>query len=288
VQEFWDKYHGLSALDKRIASNQMGDEFKNWVYADKRDTSKLTLEQAATWVKQMRGYIPQQEVVSPKNLPPLEHASADQSQRYDTFVSGRDSAFNMDALQPKLDEYSRLDATQKKQYRVLHPDVDAFYKYYASFMNANPDISKLISPEYQARAFKLDQFAYQNSLRQQSANAIQYMAQRIGGRGGRGGGGGGTTRTMGGRTPTPTFSPNLISARVLGHLRQKWADPSYFIPADVSGQLFSLYRQYRLAMGAQSYAQWIAMLQGYYPNAVPAFTRQDQSRLNYLKRGLLG
>jgi hypothetical protein len=254
TSELWDTYTQLSALDKRLMGDQLGEafqeEFRN---KDTRDYAQVSLEELATWVQQVRGYMPQQEIVKPGDAPEVQYATPDQSARYGAFKERTEALFNMDEIGLKLDTYHTLSPEQKRAFRAVYKDVDAYLKYYGDFMRANPDISQIMNPDFQRQAFNLDSTYTTNSLTRSVAAGLNRMAQQIGSRRTRGGGGGGGFNR--------TLPPSALSTRMRQALKLRKSNPRYRIPNAIFAELLGLYRRYR--NGARTFNEWLAIAMQY-------------------------
>jgi hypothetical protein len=264
--EIWKVYNAKGKLDRRLMNDDLGDEFKaQFLDKETRDVSAVTLDQLGEWVVKVRGYVPQQEMLKPGEFPEVRYATPDQSARYETIQNTKEQLFDMDALGPKLDAYSQLDQDAKRAYRDTFKDVDAYLDWYGAQMRANPDLSQLINPDFQAfTGSYVNTRDGANDVTRYAVSNLENMIRRIGGRNARGGASRGTTSPFvpnapAGQTPDAPLSIKLLTSRAQGELKQKWANPRFFLSKDVYGELFALYRKYR--MGAQSFEQWLTLFQ---------------------------
>jgi hypothetical protein len=263
--EIWKVYNEKSKLDKRLMNDDLGEDFKaKFLDKDTRDVANVTLDELGEWVVKVRGYVPQQELLKPGEFPEVRYATPDQSARYENIQNTKEQLFDMDALGPKLDAYSQLDQDAKRAYRDTFKDVDAYLDWYGAQMRANPDLSKLINPDFQAfTGSYVNERDGANDVTRYAVSNLENMIRRIGGRNARGGASRGTTSPFdpnapAGQTNAP-LSMKLLTSRAQGELKQKWANPRFFLSKDVYGELFALYRKYR--MGAQSFEQWLTLFQ---------------------------
>jgi hypothetical protein len=264
--EIWKVYNAKGKLDRRLMNDDLGDEFKEkFLDKDTRDVANVTLDQLGEWVVKVRGYVPQQEMLKPGEFPEVRYGTPDQSARYENIQTTKDQLFDMDALGPKLDAYSQLDQDAKRAYRDTFKDVDAYLDWYGAQMRANPDLSQLINPDFQAfTGSYVNTRDGANDVTRYAVSNLENMIRRIGGRNARGGASRGTTSPFvpnapAGQTPDAPLSIKLLTSRAQGELKQKWANPRFFLSKDVYGELFALYRKYR--MGAQSFEQWLTLFQ---------------------------
>lgn len=258
TDELWDKYNNLSALDKRLVSDQLGDAFKEaFRNRETRDYSKISLDQAATWVKQMRGYVPQQEIAKAGDAPEVKYATPEQSQRYAAFQEQRDRLFDMDVLGPKLDAYNQIpkdDTARRRLARAADPMVAAYLSFYGNWMDANPDIAALINPDAQKYlASAVNSRSVENSVNKMAISALERLAYQIGGRNRPGAGG----RTA---AATAQLDMKLLTPQIRSELARRKANPRYRISDGVFAQLLNLYRKYR--MGARSFNDWLVLVLG--------------------------
>jgi hypothetical protein len=264
TDEFWQRYHSLSKLDARVARDNpnVPDGLKEFIINPERDYANVSIEQMAQWVKYMRGYTPQSEL-TPKigNIPQISFAPPEQASRYQNISDTQTNLFNMDALQPKLDTYGRLTPTEKRAYRGVNPDVDAYFKWYGAQMRSNPDIDRLIHPDREPFVSNYDPQALNTRLTNRIASNLDYMARRIGDTYARPGRGGSDARRnpMNPNAPAPA-APMRLSSKVQQALQQKKLNAGYYIPRDVYQELLSLFRIYG---NGQTFNQWLAaLLQG--------------------------
>jgi hypothetical protein len=252
ADEIWGTYNNKAKLDRRLMADDLGDEFRA-LFLDKtsRDMEAVTLDQLGEWTRKVRGYVPQQDILKVGDFPEVRYGSLDQNERYTGIQDTRDQLFDMDALGPKLDAYSNLSKEDKRAYRDVTPDVDAYLDWYGAQMRANPDISQLINPEYQAftGSYVNERDAANDITRYTVAN-LENMVRRIGGRNARGGGGGGRNPTA--PTLPPGSKPPTLSKKAQAALQQRRKNPRYFIPRDVFEELLAYFR----ASGIQGGFQW--------------------------------
>lgn len=253
TDEMWTRYNSLSALDKKRAKLD-NKEFGAFVNNPERDYDNLTVEQVAAFVKYVRGYLPESKLTPQIGaIPQAQISDPQQSYRYQAMLDEQNRLFNLDAMQPKLDTYQTLSANDKRAYRAVNKDVDAYFKWYAAQMRANPDLDALIHPDREPFApYPVNTQGATNSVIRQATSNLDYMARKIGdtyprrfhAKGGRQGG-----------APSVPLSLKLLSPRAQAALKKKWADPSYFLDKDSYGELYGLYRKYR--NGSQSFSQWL-------------------------------
>ncbi len=257
TDEMWWKYTALSALDKRSVKGQIGKDFGDFISNQQRDYSKVSLEQMGEWVRRLRGYVPQQSIAKIGDAPGVQYATADQSARYQKFLDQKDALFNKDQLNSELDLYGQLATTADKQaFKATHPLTASYLSWYGAFMRANPDISKIINPDFQAHASStLNQRYTENQISKLAVSNLTKLVRNIGDNGrARHGGGGSSYR------PTVPFSLSLLNSRqrqVLSILKQ---NPRYRIPKDVNGSLYALWKKYGRGMNAPSFAVFLQLI----------------------------
>jgi murein DD-endopeptidase MepM/ murein hydrolase activator NlpD len=267
VDEIWNAYETKGALDKKLMGNDLGEVFQEkFRNSDTRNIDDVTLDQLGEWVRKTRGYVPQQPIIEVGQFPEVRYGTLDQNQRYGAINESAEQLFDMDALRPKLDTYSNLTGDDKYAYRDTVPDLDAYLDWYGQQFRDNPDLSKLLNPEYAAagNAYVNERDGANDVTRYAVAN-MERMVRQIGGRNARGGASRGTTSPFvpnapaGQQSPTAPLSLKLLSVRAQNEVKQRWANPRFFLSKDVYGELFGLYRKYR--QGAQSFEQWLMLFQ---------------------------
>jgi hypothetical protein len=224
--------------------------------------SKVTLDQLGEWTRKVRGYVPQQEIVKPGEFPEVRYGTLDQNQRYTNIQATKEQLFDMEGLQPKLDTYGNLTGDDKYAFRDTEPDLDAYLDWYGAQMRANPDLSQLINPDYQANLGSyVNERDGANDVTRYAVANLDRMIRQIGGRQGHNFGGGSPfiPNAPAGAAPQQGLSMKLLSSRAQGELKKRWANPRFFLSKDVYGELFALYRKYR--QGAQSFEQWLLLFQ---------------------------
>jgi murein DD-endopeptidase MepM/ murein hydrolase activator NlpD len=267
VDEIWNAYNTKGALDKKLMGNDLGEVFQEkFRNSDTRNVDDVTLDQLGEWVRKTRGYVPQQPIIEVGQFPEVRYGTLDQNQRYGAINESAEQLFDMDALGPKLNTYSNLTGDDKYAYRDTVPDLDAYLDWYGQQFRDNPDLSKLLNPEYAAagNAYVNTRDGANDVTRYAVAN-MERMVRQIGGRNARGGASRGTTSPFvpnapaGQQPPTAPLSLKLLSVRAQNEVKQRWANPRFFLSKDVYGELFGLYRKYR--QGAQSFDQWLLLFQ---------------------------
>jgi hypothetical protein len=263
VDEIWNAYNTKGALDKKLMGNDLGEVFQEkFRNTDTRNIDDVTLDQLGEWVRKTRGYVPQQPIIEVGQFPEVRYGTLDQNQRYGAINESAEQLFDMDALRPKLDTYSNLTGDDKYAYRDTVPDLDAYLDWYGQQFRDNPDLSKLLNPEYAAagNAYVNERDGANDVTRYAVAN-MERMVRQIGGRNARGGASRGTTNpfTPAG-TGAPTGKPPVLSTKAKQALAQRRKNPQYFIPRDVFEELLAYFRASGIRGGFQ---QWLdSMIMG--------------------------
>lgn len=259
--EMWTTYNNLSALDKRLARNA-DPALTSYITNPQRDFQSATIDQLGSWVKTLRGYVPQSSLAPlVPNPPQFTNATPNQSARYQNILDQQTRYFgDLSQLQPKLDAYSRLSATDKRAYRAVNADVDTYFRWYAAQMKANPDLDKLLHPDYVATKYPADTQAGTNSVIRQTQSLLSKQVYRIGDASTRRyHAPSGAKGATGAGKVSGKLSLSLLSPQAQKELQKKWADPKYFLSKASFGELFALYRKYRGK--AQSFNQWLTLWQ---------------------------
>jgi hypothetical protein len=257
--EIWKVYNEKGKLDKRLMNDDLGDEFKAlFLDKDTRDVDSVTLDQLGEWVVKVRGYVPQQEMLKPGVFPEVRYGTLDQNERYTRIQDTKEQLFDMDALGPKLDAYSQLDQDAKRAYRDTFKDVDAYLDWYGKQMRDNPDLSKLINPDYQSNVGSyVNARDGANDVTRYTVQNLENMVRRIGGRNARGGGGGGGGFNP--NAPPPNSKPPVLSKKAKAAILARRKDSRYFIPRDVFDELIAYFRASGIRGGFQQWLDGVVM-----------------------------
>ncbi len=255
TDEMWTRYNSLSLLDKRRARNDFPD-LARFIVNPQRDYDAITIDRMAQWVKTLRGYLPESQLTpTVGNLPQVQVSAQNQSARYQKIQDEQARLFNLDAMQPKLDTYNRLSTNDKRSYRAVNPEVDAYLRWYGQQMQANPDLDKLIHPNrapFNSTAGS-NEYAMQSAMRELNAN-LSKMAFKIGDGSAR------RYHAPNGAVGKATGALPQLSPKVKQALSAKKRNPQYFLPRDVYTELLSLFRQDN--NGIPHFATWLNWLIG--------------------------
>jgi murein DD-endopeptidase MepM/ murein hydrolase activator NlpD len=263
ADEVWGAWNSKGKLDKKLMADDLGESFEGkFLDPETRDLKAVTLDELGEWAVKTRGYVPQQEILKPGDFPEVRYGTADQNQRYTNIYATRDQLFDMESLNPKLAAYSNLTQDEKYATRDVDAELDGYLDWYGAQMRANPDLSQLINPDYQASTGAyVNERDGANDVTRYAVQNLDRMIRQIGGRQGRNFGGGNPfiPNAPAGAAPQQGLSMKLLSSRAQGELKKRWANPRFFLSKDVYGELFALYRKYR--QGAQSFEQWLLLFQ---------------------------
>ncbi len=252
IDEIWNSYNSKGKLDRRLMADDLGDTFRTtFLNPETKDVSQITLDQLGEWVRRARAYVPTQDTLKVGDFPEVRSASLDQNTRYGNITAARDSLFNMDALSPKLDAYHNMSTEDKRGYKAVNADLNAYLSWYAKTMDANPDIARLISPAGQQKAFAVDTRNTTNFATAQVLANVNRMVNTIGdGRARRfnPGRSAGSVNTGAGTKP--------LSNKAKGAIRARKTNPRYQISRDVFEELLAYFRAHVTGM---SFQQWLAV-----------------------------
>lgn len=255
MDEIWAGYNSKGKLDKRLMADDLGEAFKTLMLdKDTRDLTNVTLDQLGEWTRRIRGYVPQQDILQVGDFPEVRYGTLDQNERYNNIAAQRDRLFNMDVIAPKLDTYHNLSKDDARAYRDIQTDLDAYLDWYGKSMRDNPDIAKLLNPEYQAftGSYVNTRDAANDVTRYTVAN-LENMIRRIGGRQGRGGGG------FNPNPLPPNAKPPVLSNKAKQAILAKRKDPQYFIPREVFEELLAYFRTLGIRGGFQQWLDGLVM-----------------------------
>ncbi len=180
VNEFWGKYSGMTALDKRVFRDQADDKgLDTFINKETRDYSKLTLDQLAGWTQKLNGYVPKAEGAitsfTPEKLAEIKQYAAQDpalSKQYDVWLAQYQKAIANPAYQDYLKRNDEVRAVEDgyyalpeksaerraylaehpelkehwdwtDQFKQQHPEVAAYIKWNTDFWNANPKLAAL-------------------------------------------------------------------------------------------------------------------------------------------------
>jgi hypothetical protein len=235
-QELSDKYYSLGSLDRRLVSDKLGQDFQTFFRnKDTRDLSKVSLEQLATWLQALKGYVPQSPDVKLQvgDTPTIQYATPEQNARYQAFLDAKDKLFG----------------------EITPSNKDAYLNWYKSWMRANPDIAQLIKPQTQAAL--RNQYNVNRSYLFAMSQAASQIKKLTGKYGALGGAKQHLTPRDNNYAPRDISVLHSLPPELLTLLEKKWLYGAY-LDKNTIAKLMAYWR--RNPMGTKTIWQWLDLL----------------------------
>jgi len=137
IGSIWDAYNGLSELERREATDQLGELFQEaFLNKETRSYDAIDLATITEWTQLLGGKVPDTAPAVPQGS--LELPGQAESGAYSTYLETRKTQFpNIDLIQSM---YYKLPPAMQDQFRQNNPMLTEYQEWRDMFIAENPDL----------------------------------------------------------------------------------------------------------------------------------------------------
>lgn len=170
VDQIWSAYSDLEGVDRRLAREQLGEDFvRGFLDKDTADPKALDPELLGAWLKQLGG-----ETVGGlgETAVPLEFAPPDVRNMAARFYDVR-NLYYPDFFKLQSDYFDLAEGKPRRDFRNANPQLGKYWEWRRKFFRDNPNVVPYLSdnfePNYASPQAQQEAFATQPNFGQQEA-----------------------------------------------------------------------------------------------------------------------
>lgn len=148
VGQIWDGYMDLGTTDRKQATAEMGEEFKqSFLDKETRSYDTLSIETLTQWAQMLNKAVPKVEQTLPaiQNPREIDFMSPEVTRITDQYFEQR-TRLHPDYYETQ-NEYYSLPKSERRAYLIEHPELKAYWDWNRAWKNRYPDLVPVFTGE---------------------------------------------------------------------------------------------------------------------------------------------